>query len=200
VIYPPVEILKESRVQKEKRIVILGRFSPAKKQHELIQLFLRSKERLPNWKLVCIGSKDPDCHYFKQIEQMVDSRVCLLPNASRSVVFDELNRASVFWHAMGLNVDENANPLMIEHFGISTVEAMAAGCIPITVNKGGQREIVTHNVNGFLCDTLDDFVDYSCEVDQKPELSNRLGHAAKSDVLRFDRPNFENAVLARLGL
>ena len=37
-----------------------------------------------------------------------------------------------------------------EGFGISVIEAMARGCIPITFNTGGLKEIITNNVNGIL--------------------------------------------------
>mgnify|MGYP002798834358 CR=1 FL=1 len=55
-----------------------------------------------------------------------------------------------------------------EGFGISVVEAMARGCIPITFKKGGLPEIINNNVNGFMADN----VDYKC-------LSNKILDAIK---------------------
>lgn len=37
-----------------------------------------------------------------------------------------------------------------EAFGISVVEAMARGCIPIVSNRGGLLEIITDKMNGFI--------------------------------------------------
>lgn len=41
-----------------------------------------------------------------------------------------------------------------EGFGISVVEAMARGCIPITFSKGGLVEIIVDGKNGFLVDNV----------------------------------------------
>jgi glycosyltransferase involved in cell wall biosynthesis len=40
-------------------------------------------------------------------------------------------------------VNEEKNPENTEHFGITTLEAMATGAIPFVVAKGGQKEIVS---------------------------------------------------------
>jgi len=37
----------------------------------------------------------------------------------------------------------------LEHFGITTVEAMAAGCVPLVYDSGGQAEIVSSGYNGY---------------------------------------------------
>ena len=47
----------------------------------------------------------------------------------------------------------------MEHFGITTVEAMAAGCVPVVINKAGQREIVEDGVSGFLWNTWGELKD-----------------------------------------
>lgn len=41
-----------------------------------------------------------------------------------------------------------------ESFGISVVEAMSRGCIPITFKKGGLPEIIINGKNGFLVDNI----------------------------------------------
>ena len=49
--------------------------------------------------------------------------------------------------------DEFLHPERMEHFGIATVEASAAGAVPVVIERGGQKEIVTHNKNGLLWST-----------------------------------------------
>lgn len=61
--------------------------------------------------------------------------------------------ATVFWHAAGFGESEKLHPDKFEHFGITTVEAMSAGCIPLVINRGGQKEIVTDGIDGYLFDT-----------------------------------------------
>lgn len=58
-------------------------------------------------------------------------RVKFYPNASAETKIDLLKRAKVYLHTM-----------VGEHFGISIVEAMALGCIPIAHNSGGMTEFV----------------------------------------------------------
>ena len=38
----------------------------------------------------------------------------------------------------------------MEHFGITTVEAMSFGAVPVVINKGGQKETVIHGETGYL--------------------------------------------------
>jgi hypothetical protein len=54
------------------------------------------------------------------------------------------------WHATGYGFDAEQYPAKQEHFGMTTVEAMSAGAVPVVLNTGGQREIVTHGDDGFL--------------------------------------------------
>ena len=43
----------------------------------------------------------------------------------------------LFWHAAGLGEDPTTNPDRFEHFGISVVEAMSAGAVPMVYEHGG---------------------------------------------------------------
>jgi glycosyltransferase involved in cell wall biosynthesis len=65
-------------------------------------------------------------------------------------------KASIFWHAAGFGADENSRPEALEHFGMVTVEAMSAGCVPIAIARGGQLEVVEHGVSGFLWNDLNE--------------------------------------------
>ncbi len=58
-------------------------------------------------------------------------RVKLYPDASVAQKMDLLKRAKIYLHTM-----------VREHFGISIVEAMALGCVPIVHNSGGMTEFV----------------------------------------------------------
>lgn len=56
-------------------------------------------------------------------------------------------------HAKGLFVDEEKSSDLLEHFGITTVETMSAGCVPIVINRG-QPEIVKEGT-GYVWYTLE---------------------------------------------
>lgn len=61
----------------------------------------------------------------------VADRVKFYPNASVEQKIELLKRAKIYLHTM-----------VGEHFGISIVEAMALGCLPIVHDSGGMREFV----------------------------------------------------------
>lgn len=192
VIHPPVELSGLRHSAKENRIIVLGRFTPAKKQLELLKLFRNKIHLLSGWKLVCVGGVDEsNLPYYRALQELRCDNVSLIANADRQVVIDELSRAKVFWHAMGIDEDEQNAPIKSEHFGIATVEAMAAGCIPIVANRGGQREIVCDGINGFLCDSIDEFADRLLAVIESNEYMNAVSQSAMNRALRFERSVFE---------
>ena len=41
---------------------------------------------------------------------------------------------------------------LYETFGQTLIEAQACGCIPVSFNNSGQRDIIDHKVNGYLAD------------------------------------------------
>jgi glycosyltransferase involved in cell wall biosynthesis len=67
---------------------------------------------------------------------------------------------------------------------------MAAGCVPIVVNKGGQREIVRHGVEGFLCNTLAELKKYTACIAEDEGLRIRFATAARSRAQQFSATNF----------
>ena len=99
-------------------------------------------------------------------------------------------RARIFWHATGLNDDTDAHPELAEHFGIATVEAMAAGCVPVVIDKGGQREIVEHGRTGFLWTTVDEMKACTLRLIADDGLWSRMSVAARQQATRFTRGRF----------
>ena len=67
---------------------------------------------------------------------------------------------------------------------------MAAGCVPIVINRGGQREIVEHGVTGFLWNTLDELKRYTLLVARDPALRSRVAEAARQRAACFTPERF----------
>jgi glycosyltransferase involved in cell wall biosynthesis len=80
--------------------------------------------------------------------------------------------------------------MRVEHFGISTVEAMAAGCVPVVINRGGQTEIIEHGTTGFLWDTLAELKEYTATLVNDEALRARMAEAARTSAQRFSREAF----------
>ncbi|MFH2085964.1 MAG: glycosyltransferase family 4 protein [bacterium] len=144
VLYPPVDGIVGTP-QKDNLILSVGRFEPSlntKHQDILIEAFKLLSPNLPGWKLVLAGGSSSDEWLTKLKNMAVDLPIEFAPNIAHADLSTLYSRAKIYWHAAGFGVDEQKNPELTEHFGISTVEAISAGCLPLVVPYGGQREIV----------------------------------------------------------
>lgn len=168
VIYPPVAPIDVGETKKEKVILSVGRFSgfhTAKKQHILLEAFARGikAKRLAGWKLTLAGGLLPsDEEYFASLKRLARGLpVDLIPNAEHDALTDCYKRASLYWHAAGYG---ETDPRWMEHFGISTVEAMSAGVVPVVFAGGGHPEIVDNGKNGFLWKSISELVEKTTMV------------------------------------
>jgi glycosyltransferase involved in cell wall biosynthesis len=83
---------------------------------------------------------------------------------------------------------------------MATAEAMAAGCVPVVVNKGGQREIVEHGTTGFLWNTLDELKRFTRVLIDDAVLRERMSCAARQRAQRFSRRRFVQQMSWHAGL
>ncbi len=145
VIYPPVMPIKRDKKAKKNIILSVGRFHPLKKQDVLIEAF----KKIKGYELVLAGGLLPaDETYFNSLKAASKGLpVQMLPNISFEKLTDLYNRARIYWHAAGFH---EVKPEHMEHFGITTVEAMSAGCVPVVFNGGGLPEIVREGQDGYL--------------------------------------------------
>lgn len=145
VLYPPVTMI-DTKLPKENIILSVGRFEPslnAKKQDVLIEAFRKLSKELPGWRLVLAGASSSEAWVNELKAKAEGLPVTFAQNISHDELVSLYAKASIYWHAAGYGVDEVQNPELTEHFGISTVEAISAGCVTLVVGKGGQTEIVT---------------------------------------------------------
>jgi O-antigen biosynthesis protein len=193
--YPPVDAgAPES--PKERIILSVARFEPAgsKKQLEMIQAFralrIAAPDRLAGWRLVLIGGSLRRNAYLERVHKMAGRDGSI--DVHVDVPFDELKswyaRASIFWHACGLGEQE---PHLIEHFGMTTAEAMQNGCAPIVIDGGGQREVVEHGVSGFRFSTLEELCVWTLRLIEDARLRESIQLAARRRSGEFGRPAFE---------
>lgn len=162
VLPPAVDINKGIQMQKENILLTVGRFTKkmnTKKQDILIDIFKKMCEKgLSKWKLIIIGSVLPQDEDYVSVlkEKSTGYPIDILMNISFEELVGYYKKAKIYWHAAGYGEDLSKHPDRAEHFGISTVEAMSCGVVPVVINAGGQTEIVDDNKNGFLWDTKDD--------------------------------------------
>lgn len=195
VVYPPVDITPFD-VPKQDVVLSVGRFSTtghSKRQEDIIRTFAGlSQLHRAGWRHRSVGALSDapaDRAHFGQLESMAGVVTSLIANASRSEIKAEFGRAKVFVHAAGFDADES-KPGAMEHFGIATVEAMAAGAVPVVVNRGGQPEIVEHGVSGFVWNTLDEMARYIAVLASDETLRDRMAAEARKRANAFSRERF----------
>jgi len=207
VVYPPVNT-KFRQIEKKPIILSVGRFAlesegHTKKQEQMLEVYSRMNgEAQSNWEYFCVGGiGETAAHksHFERLSAVADaSGAHLVANIPRNDLTKLYESASIFWHAAGYGEDQNTRPIFVEHFGISTVEAMAAGCVPVVINKGGQSEIVEHGISGFLWDSLDELKDFTTRLMSEDQLRAKMSEAARKRAQLFSRETFVTNFVGRL--
>ncbi len=204
---PPVDVDFASR-QKENVVLSVGRFSTmahTKKQLEMVQSFRALTDAgVSGWSYACVGglnARAENHEYFARVKAAGDTpSISVEANVSHAHVKSLFERARIFWHATGLDDDTSSHPELAEHFGISTVEAMAAGAVPVVINKGGQPEIVQHGQSGFVWNTLDELKEYTRALIHDEDLWQRMSAAARARAQDFSRARFLRDMSERAGV
>jgi len=205
-LFPPVDTENFYNKAKEKIILSVGRFFPEhhnKKQLELAEVFIDLYKKYPDemkgYELVLAGgleSRKTHIDYVDKIAALSKGYpIKILTNISWKDLLETFAKAEIFWHASGFGEDENKHPEKFEHFGITTVEAMAAGCVPIVINKGGQKEIIKEAENGFIFEDFDELKEKTLWAIKNPEKLTSLRETAKKDANLFSNDVFEKNLL-----
>jgi glycosyltransferase involved in cell wall biosynthesis len=171
VIYPAVysenEIKDRYKEDRKKNIILsVGRFFTRghnKKQLELALFYKNNKNKFKDYELHLVGAL-MDCrenreYVNKIIEISKNENIFIYTNIGFSDLIELYTEAKFFWHGTGYNEDENLMPEKMEHFGITTVEAMSYGVVPIVIKRGGQVEIVNEGISGFFWESEYDCID-----------------------------------------
>jgi glycosyltransferase involved in cell wall biosynthesis len=188
VLYPPILTDRlHPAPARERTILTVGRFfapelGHSKRQLEMVQMFGHMVRQgwLDGWTLHVVGG----CEDFQRpYLEKVTAAAAGLPvefsvNAPRAVVERLMSTAAMFWSATGYGEDEQKAPWAHEHFGMTTAEAMAGGCVPVVIDRAGQREIVRDGVDGFRWSTADELAGRTLRVAGDEELRARLAASA----------------------
>jgi len=177
-LYPPcpIDLYKNANTQRDDLVITVGRLVPEKR----MGLFLDLAQRLPKVEFAIIGSVAPDREsYFRRLQDTAPINVSFLMTPLRRLR-DVLARAKIYVHCA-----------RNEHFGISIVEAMAAGCVPVVHDSGGPREIVTAKV-GYRWKIVDQAVEFISRLITDDGLRRNMSNAATSRAEDFRPDVFES--------
>lgn len=203
ILYPPVDVEQFQPRGKRNQILSVGRFffgSHNKKHLVMIRAFKEMVAGgLAGWELHLAGGKtSSDAHNRQADEQYIDQLVAEAQGYPIHLHFDIpfqdlvalYGESSLYWHATGYGEDEEQEPIKFEHFGITTVEAMASGCVPVVIAKGGQPEIVQSGKNGFLWNTLPELQEATQRLIDNPALRRELSGSALRAARGYGREAF----------
>jgi glycosyltransferase involved in cell wall biosynthesis len=203
VLYPPVG-LHPKNVKKENIILHVGRFrvkniknEDYKKQRVMVDAFKDMVSKgLEDWRFilaVSIQEKDKDA--FEALKKNAAGfPIEFLVNKNNDELWDIYSKAKIYWHASGFGEDLEKNPEYAEHFGISTVEAMGAGVVPVVINAGGQKEIVIEGEDGFLWNSIKELQSQTLKLIKDEPLLNKLSKQAVKSSKEFSAERFYQAV------
>jgi glycosyltransferase involved in cell wall biosynthesis len=144
VLSPPVDVdlfrkavLFSSTNVRDDTILVISRFHPSKKIENAIRLAELLKQNGIARSMKIVGNLSPRMiGYYTYLKEMVQDKhlsdyVTFQVNVSFNKLLSLMCESKVYFH-----------PLPGEPFGISTVEAMSAGLIPVVPGLGGHTEFV----------------------------------------------------------
>jgi len=188
---------------KEKIILHVGRFiadsAEDERHHKRQDLLLETFKRMTDlhqqgWELHFTGSLSADGKSRTFADSLMRAAEGLPVrfhfNAPREELRELYRSAAIYWHATGYGVDADKYPSTQEHFGISTVEAMSAGAVPVVYATGGQKEIVTDEVDGYWWTDIDRLVSHTRRLANDDELRAKFGQQAVLSSKRFSKQSF----------
>ena len=195
VVYPPVAVDQFSSGKKENLILSVGRFTDLlhnKRQDVLVAAFKKLINRTKlDYRLVLAGGAKEGKKLVRELtDKIQDYPIEIIPDLPFGELKKLYARARIFWTASGFGVDEEKNPESVEHFGITTAEAMAAGCVPIVIAKGGQKEIVDSGKDGFLWQQPSELIELTENIINRPTQLKIIARAAIKKARKFSYQQF----------
>lgn len=203
VLHPPSYFLKEfpniNYNYKKNQILSVGRLQQSdlgkffKKQDFLINTFKKIYDLgHVNWKLILVVSyKNEDKNLVDKLKKLIGKYpIKIIENCSQKELSKIYLESKVYWHASGFGEDLRKFPEKAEHFGISTVEAMVNGVVPVVINAGGQKEILENEKNGYLWNTQEELIRLTQNVIKNDDLLISLSRNAIKRAKEFSTDRF----------
>lgn len=183
------------------QLLFVGRISPEKGIHDLIDAFIKVTVKYPQAVLRIIGSHivvakeflfdlqpEPEVQalrYFYSVDYLEYLKSLVPPHLTSQVIFQEgmLQQQLLPYYQQA---DVVINPSLSEAFGMSLVEAMATATPVVATTIGGMTEIVDNGVNGLLTapgNTIE-LSEAICSIIDNPQKAQAMGKAGRSKVLR----------------
>ncbi len=204
VVYPPVDTDLFKPKRKEKTILFVGRFSDllqSKGQEILIGAFKQFFDDGHNdWKLILAGGVEVGAEnkILALKTETTGYPIEIIQSPPLSQIKEFYGTSKFFWSASGFGVDQEKNPEKLEHFGITIVEAMSAGCIPLVFDGGGQKEIIENGKDGYLWTDVNTLVDTTKSLADNTTTSFAMSKQSRLTAQKFSYEKFKEKIVSIL--
>jgi glycosyltransferase involved in cell wall biosynthesis len=187
-LYPPVSSFflqktpTNAILQREDQVVTVSRLAPEKN----LERIPRIAEQTQRAKFIIIGNRqnqEVQSKLSRLIRDLnVDNKVKIITDVSKDQLREILLNSKVYLHS-AIN----------EHFGISIIEAMACGCVPVVHDSGGPREFVPPHLRYLNTEEAAAKIEQAIS-DWSPENAQRMHDIAS----RFSQDAFSEKLLSTL--
>lgn len=202
VLHPPIDVVSFRQMRKTNQICYVARFSNLiqNKGHSiLIEQFKRltKHKEFKGWKLILAGGVEIGASNNIKVlkKQAKGFNVEFVESPTFAEIKIIVGQSKIFWSGSGFGIDEQKNPEKTEHFGMTLVESMSAGCVPVVYSAGGHKEIIEDGVNGYLWAKKNDLVKLTKEIICTPKLLLNLSKKAAESSKKFGYQEFKKEVL-----
>ncbi len=200
--HPLVQLAEFAPSTKKSNVILsVGRFFThlhSKRQDILIEAFkklvLTYPKTFSSWKLVLVGPNDDEQFVRSLQKQARGLAVEFFHNIERKTLVKLYNSSRLYWHASGYQRDPISSPEAVEHFGISIVEAMASGAVPIVVGSGGPAEILSGDLRVLQWQSIDECVAITSSLIHESQDETKLRTACIHRAKDFSEKVFESKV------
>lgn len=154
-------------------LVFLGRVEEIKGPHIAIEVANRTNKRL------IIAGNIPSEHqefFDEKIKPFLDDKITYVGPVNDVQKNELLKNASAFLMPILWN----------EPFGIVMAEAMACGTPVIGLNRGSVPEVVSNNISGFVCNSIEEMI----------QAVNNISNISRRDVRKSVDLNFSSKVIS----
>jgi glycosyltransferase involved in cell wall biosynthesis len=187
ILHPPIEVQNYlcKNTERKNYVITISKFTPKRCLHRIPLIARRTK----NAKFIIVGAADEySGETIKRLRKAIhaqglENHVTMMHNVPRSTIINLLAKAKVYLHVMPF-----------EHFGISVVEAMAAGCVPVVHRSGGPwLDILSQQQgkNGFSYTTVEEAAQIIDKTMNNENLRKAISLNAQKRALCYDISVFQ---------
>lgn len=184
ILYPPVDVdtFRDAALKSHQRddmILIISRIAPDKQIENAIEGARMMRSRGIGKVMTIVGNLHHyDHRYYQELKKMIaDFDLSDYISLQTNISFDELIQlmqlAKVYFH-----------PRIGEHFGISIVEAMASGLVPVVSDIGGHTEFVPSKYHFHTLSQAADVIALAFEA------TNSERRAISNSTTKFSNANY----------